>query len=121
METIQRIKRDIRANRNQSKEREQENTAWATLTYIGRSTYKLAKFFRKHNIKLAYRTNNNLGKILKNNTNETDILDRQGVYKLTCTCQYSYIGQTGRKIKTRFREHIREHNKRHRAPSSTPE
>ena len=31
-----------------------------------------------------------------------------GIYKLTCnTCKMSYIGQTSRNIKQRYREHIR--------------
>jgi dsDNA-specific endonuclease/ATPase MutS2 len=34
--------------------------------------------------------------------------DKSGIYKITCqSCQKVYIGQTGRNLKTRFKEHIR--------------
>lgn len=115
------IKTQIRADKDRNKAQEQVKEKWATLTYMGKSTYKLAKFFKKHNIAIAFRTRNNLGRILQNNTNESSPLDKQGVYKLTCTCQHSYIGQTGRKIKTRFREHMRDYNKKLREPTATPE
>ena len=33
---------------------------------------------------------------------------KSGIYKITCkTCQKAYVGQTGRNLKSRFREHIR--------------
>lgn len=120
-ELVDKIRNDIKTNKERNREQEQENGTWATLTYMGKSTYKLAKFFRKHNINTAFRTKNNLGRILRNSTNETDPLDKQGVYKLTCSCKHSYIGQTGRKIKTRFREHIRDYNKKLKQPGATPE
>jgi hypothetical protein len=34
--------------------------------------------------------------------------DKSGIYKITCqSCQKVYIGQTGRNLKTRFKERIR--------------
>jgi hypothetical protein len=34
--------------------------------------------------------------------------EKSGIYKITCqSCQKVYIGQTGRNLKTRFKEHIR--------------
>jgi hypothetical protein len=37
-----------------------------------------------------------------------DKYDKSGIYKITCrSCQKAYIGQTGRSLKTRFKEHIR--------------
>ncbi|XP_036320692.1 uncharacterized protein LOC118735163 [Rhagoletis pomonella] len=84
-------------------------------------TYKLAKVFQKFNIRTSFRTRNNVGRMLNNSTNEEDTLDKQGVYKLTRECKCSYIRQTGRKIKTRFREHIRDYHKRIQKPSVTPE
>lgn len=118
---VDKIRSNILQPRRQDEKNKDEKSTWTSLTYMGKSTFKLAKFFRKHNINTAFKTMNNLGKILRNNTNDIDTLDKQGVYKLTCTCQHSYIGQTGRKIKTRFREHIRDFNKRLKRPETTPE
>ncbi|XP_036320425.1 uncharacterized protein LOC118734935 [Rhagoletis pomonella] len=120
-------KRDLveeirREHKNKKPNKEENNDKnWAVLTYTGKSTYKLAKVFQKHNLRTSFRTNNNVGRILRDTTNQEDPLDKQGVYKLTCKCQHSYIGQTGRKIKTRFREHIRDYNKKTQKPSAIPE
>ena len=35
-----------------------------------------------------------------------DNLNESGVYKLSCQCGKTYIGQTGRKIRTRVNEHL---------------
>jgi len=57
--------------------------------------------------KIAYTTNNNLGKLLSTNKNQQlDKYDANGVYQLECpTCNKKYIGQTGEPFKTIFREH----------------
>jgi hypothetical protein len=48
----------------------------------------------------------NLGKILVNNKDKISKLDRSGVYKINCKdCPAVYIGQSGRNIKTRIKEH----------------
>jgi len=36
-------------------------------------------------------------------------LEKSGIYKLECQCGDQYIGQTGRSIKTRFKEHLRDY------------
>jgi hypothetical protein len=90
------------------------NKTWITLTYIGKETYRLKNFFTKHNINTAFKTNNQIGQKLKQNTDKRDIHNDSGVYKLTCKdCENIYIGRTGRTLKTRYKEHIRSyiHNK----------
>ena len=48
----------------------------------------------------------NLGNILVNNKDHIDRLEKSGVYKIECTdCEAVYIGQSGRNIKTRLKEH----------------
>jgi hypothetical protein len=38
---------------------------------------------------------------------KVDKYDTYGIYKLNCrSCDCSYIGQTGRSFKTRFKEHV---------------
>ncbi|XP_017467814.1 PREDICTED: uncharacterized protein LOC108360137 [Rhagoletis zephyria] len=116
---VNKIRRETKTKKSNKKENNEK--AWAVLTYTGKTSYKLAKVFQKYNINTAFRTKDNVGRILRNSANEEDPLDKQGVYKLTCECQHSYIGQTGRKIKTRYREHIRDYNKKMLKPSTTPE
>ena len=89
-----------------------QNPKWATFAYVGRETRVIIKLFKNTNIKIAYTTNNNLGKLL---VTQRDIkakskFDKNGVYQLTCpTCLKKYIGQTDRPFHERFREHYRDY------------
>ena len=58
-------------------------------------------------MKVAYTTNNNLGKLLpKQTTQKRNRYDCSGVYKLECpTCNKRYVGQTESSFRIRFREH----------------
>ena len=58
---------------------------------------------------LAFRTTTTLRQLTKpTRTDQTLEHEKSGVYKLSCkTCQKSYIGQTSRNLKSRFREHTR--------------
>ena len=48
----------------------------------------------------------NLGRLLVNNKDKKDILEKSGVYKISCAdCEAVYIGQSGRSVKTRLKEH----------------
>jgi hypothetical protein len=59
------------------------------------------------NIKIAFKTTHIIDRALpeKHNTNP---YEQSGLYKLTChSCHQVHIGQTGRKLSTRYSEHIR--------------
>jgi hypothetical protein len=82
---------------------------YATLTFVGKETKKIANLFKNTNIKIAYRTPNTLGKLLitKPNNNKKDKYLNSGVYRLTCpNCGKIYTGQTGRNFKIRYKEHL---------------
>ena len=82
--------------------------SWAVFTYTGKETTYITKLFRHTNIKIAYRTNNNLLRHLTPNPQPLDPLTRSGVYRLSCPdCSKAYIGQTGRDFRTRYNEHKR--------------
>jgi hypothetical protein len=64
------------------------------------------KTLQKH-IKIASKTNNTIGNILKERTTANKY-EQTGIYKLTSAeCKTVYIGQTGRTLKIRYKEHIR--------------
>jgi predicted methyltransferase len=69
---------------------------WATFTYIGKETTFITNLFKKFNMKIAFRTNNTIQKLLIHKQHQTDIHSQSGVYKLTCPdCGKAYVGQTG--------------------------
>ena len=77
-----------------------------TITYTGKLSNKVKKHYKKHNINIAFRTTNTLGKLIKNNKAKTKKEQKSGVYQLKCgTCPKIYIGQTGRSFYKRIKEH----------------
>ena len=86
-----------------------QNQRWVKFTYVGRESRYITKLFRNTSLKVAYTTNNNLGKLLEmQETQKPNKFDKNGVYQLMCqTCRKKYVGQTGRPLHVRFREHYR--------------
>jgi len=79
---------------------------WATFTYIGKETTVITNLFKKTNIKIAFRTNNTVQKLLLHKQQTSDLHSRPGVYKLTCPdCGKAYVTQTGRSFATQFQGH----------------
>ena len=76
------------------------------LTYIGKTTDTLYKYFKHLNINIDSRKTNSLGKHIKNNKCKTAKDQKSGVYQLSCgSCDKVYIGQTGRTFKKRLKDH----------------
>ena len=79
---------------------------YLTVTYNKTINKKIQPISKSQNIQIAH--NNNLRDILSNNRIKTTELDKSGVYKINCEdCECFYIGQSGRAIKQRLKEHIR--------------
>lgn len=101
-----------RKNKNKIKQstsnEAEEHKKWITFTYTGNEIYNITKLFKPYNLKIAYKTNNTITRKLINNIETKNIYEQNGVYSLQCnTCTKVYIGQTGRKFKERYTEHIR--------------
>jgi hypothetical protein len=106
----------IRQKKKQNKEitnhkqRNTEKTKWAKFTYVGKETKYITKVFKKSNVKIAFTTNNTIGKLLTTKQETaTNKYEKPGKYQLKCpTCAMKYTGQTDRPFKTRFKEHMRD-------------
>lgn len=84
-----------------------EKIKYRTIQYPGYISTKINTIFRKYNIKLAYKNNNTITKRLTNNKEPTPMMKKNGIYKLQCgTCRATYIGETGRALETRIKEHL---------------
>jgi hypothetical protein len=61
----------------------------------------------EHKCKLAYRTKNNLGKLLKpQNIPKSDKYEKNGIYQIEClTCHKKYTGEAYRPFRVRYRGH----------------
>lgn len=87
-------------------ENHNKRNTYRTISYMGKLSNKVMKHYKKHNINIAFRTTNTLGKFIKNNKTKTKKEQKSGIYQLNCgTCPKIYIGQTGRSFYKRIKEH----------------
>jgi len=84
---------------------QQHSRNWVTFTFHSPSVYKITNLFKRTNLKIAFRPTNTTYQQLSNETNNPN---PTGIYQLKCnTCNRVYVGQSGRPITTRHREHLR--------------
>jgi hypothetical protein len=78
----------------------------ARFTYIGKETTYITNIFRHTELKIALRNENTTAHLLALQNSTRDPYSFSGAYKLTCPdCNKAYIGQTGWKFTTRYKEH----------------
>jgi len=83
---------------------------WAKFAYVGKETRFIIKLFKDTNVKIAFTTDDKIGKrlTLKQEAPQNKY-DRSGIYQLTCpNCKMKYTGQTGRPFKVRFQENLQD-------------
>ena len=81
------------------------NKKWITFTYFSRIIRRITNLFKHSNLKIAYRTTNTIQQQL---TEKPTNKNPSGIYKLKCnTCDNVYVGQSGRSVNVRHKEHIR--------------
>ncbi|XP_011858603.1 PREDICTED: uncharacterized protein LOC105556141 [Vollenhovia emeryi] len=78
---------------------------WYSRTSEARRT--ASAVLSKHNIRVIFKPHNKLSQMLPNPKDRRPHLAAPGVYKIPCACGKVYIGETGRKISTRIKEHQR--------------
>ncbi|KYN11234.1 hypothetical protein ALC57_16619 [Trachymyrmex cornetzi] len=76
---------------------------WFTVPYVPVLTEKFKQFDR-NDIKVSFFSSNKLNKYIKVQKDRVDSLSKSNVvYKINCKdCDASYVGQTGRRLKTRI-------------------
>ena len=86
-----------------------KSTKWTTFTYTTPHIRKITNLFKNTDVKIAFKTNNTLRQLTKTPPHTpTPPQESSGIYALTCkTCQQTYVGQTSRNLKIRYKEHIR--------------
>jgi len=81
------------------------NNTWVTFTYFSTIIRRITHLFKHSNLNIAFRATNTIQQQLsETSTNENP----SGIYKLKCnTCNNLYVGQSGRSVNVRHKEHIR--------------
>ena len=76
-----------------------------SLPYIKGTTDRLAKTLRRHKIQVLFTPPNTIRNYVDSLKDPIDPRAYKGVYSIPCSCGLSYIGETGRSMETRFKEH----------------
>lgn len=98
----------------QSKFLDNINTKRAAFEFAPEIAYRLKSIFSKQNIQLVYSNKYQLKNVLDNGKAKEENIEKSGIYEISCNeCEKIYIGQTKRKIKTRFKEHISQIKQNH--------
>ncbi|XP_046391246.1 uncharacterized protein LOC124159465 [Ischnura elegans] len=81
-------------------------TGRACLPYVSTISNKISRILRRHNVETIHKP---LGKLkaLLGTTKDKFGLKTSGVYRIPCECGQVYIGETGRTIEKRLKEHER--------------
>lgn len=86
-----------------------ESNRYITLPYTDIPSERVGNIFKKYKISAAYKNSKSLGNLIFNAKTKDDVLNKSGVYKLTCpepTCSAAYVGQTGRSFITRYKDQV---------------
>ncbi|XP_050544291.1 uncharacterized protein LOC126907220 [Daktulosphaira vitifoliae] len=75
------------------------------LPYIQGITDRISRIAQKFKLRTVFKPNTVAGSLLRNPIDKLPEMQTPGVYEIPCSCGKSYIGQTGRAIATRIKEH----------------
>ena len=82
-----------------------------SLRYVKEMEKFINHLFKQHNTNVIYSINNKLNNIIKLGKDKTKISDNVNVvYKINCkNCDASYVGQSGRRLDVRIKEHTQKY------------
>jgi hypothetical protein len=93
---------------SEATEKTQKN--YRNFTYYGKINNQIEKKLQRIGITATYKNKTNLGKILTNYKPKVEDIFKSGVYEISCgDCGATYIGETGRALHTRIKEHTEKH------------
>ena len=101
--------RNYHANNTSTSTDNNKPNATVVIPYIRGTSETIQRIFKPYNIRVAHKPITTLRRLLTNVKDRDDPLNRPGaVYKIACNdCDSIYIGETGRNLKTRLKEHQR--------------
>ncbi|XP_017797970.1 PREDICTED: uncharacterized protein LOC108579016 [Habropoda laboriosa] len=96
-----------KSQQNNRTQKPMNNTHTVFLPYIKDIIEKIGKTLRKHKIGTVFSTESKIKQVLTSSKDPISTLESSGVYKVLCSCEAMYIGETRRSKSTRLKEHER--------------
>ena len=75
------------------------------IPYLGKSSHHLQRILREANIPMRHTSSRKLHSMLHTHKDTQPHNKKTGVYKIPCECGKVYMGDTGRDMDTRLKEH----------------
>ena len=96
--------RDKRTKANETQEKQLQKK-WVTFTYHRQIIRKLINLFNNTEVRITFKATNTIYQQLADKIQNKN---PSGIYEVKCnTCNKKYVGQSGRLITIRHKEHIR--------------
>ena len=95
---------DCRVSYTQSQPPAYKSTV--SLPYIGSASHKIQRILNAANIRVFHSSSKKLQTSIQTHKDKQDHKTKAGVYRIPCECGKVYIGETGRDLPTRLKEHI---------------
>ena len=115
---LRKVKTDMkRKEKDNTKKKKKQPTdksrGQVTIPYVKGLSEKISAILKKHKIGTAFRPHTNIRKMLVHPKDKIKKDEKCGViYKVDCSmCDNVYVGETGRKLKTRIEEHRKDFEK----------
>jgi predicted GIY-YIG superfamily endonuclease/uncharacterized protein (UPF0335 family) len=100
------IRKELKSKKKKTETEESLDKHYAVLPFLKGIHNKLNRIFRIYNIQCIFVPNKKISHMLRT-PKDTLGLRMPGVYEIKCECGACYIGQTGRTVQCRQKEHIR--------------
>ena len=98
--------REEKDKKSEDDDEENKPLSTAKIPYIKGLGEEIRRILGQYNIRTVFRTTETLGRILTKVKDPTPPEERPGiVYKIKCICGDFYIGETGRSLTARMKEH----------------
>ena len=75
------------------------------LPYIGSASHKIERILKQAGIQVYHSSGNKLFHALCTHKDSVNEFQKPGVYRIPCECGLVYIGETGRNLSLRLKEH----------------
>ena len=113
IEKVKKEKEQPRTSKKTQSENQEKNKGLVVLPYVSGLTEKVSRVFKKHGYSTAMRPHQTLRNLLVHPKDKRDPLQTaEAIYEVPCKgCSQTYIGETGRLLKTRLAEHKAEADK----------
>jgi hypothetical protein len=102
---IKQIIHKAKKNKEENKEAENSNEIRITIPYIQGTSERLGRILLKNGFQVGFKPVRKIKDSLASVKDKIEPLQKEGVYRVPCTCGEVYVGQTRRNIYTRIQEH----------------